>query len=90
MNVNSQLCIPLFYKGKSLDSNLRIDILVNDFVIVELKTVEKILPVHKAQLMTYLKLTNKTKGLLINFYTDSITNSLESIVTEDFSKLPKE
>jgi GxxExxY protein len=90
LNVNSQLSVPLFYKGKPLDTNLRIDILVNDLVIVELKTIEKILPVHKAQLMTYLRLTNKPKGLLINFYTDNIANSLESIVTEDFSKLPKD
>ncbi|MBI5404306.1 MAG: GxxExxY protein [Ignavibacteriae bacterium] len=87
---NSQVQIPLIYKNKSLECNLILDIIVEDLIIVELKAVETIIPVHKAQLLTYLKLTNKPKELLINFNCENITNSLVSLVTEDFSVLPKE
>lgn len=85
-----QYRIPLIYKGEDLDSELIIDILVNDCLVIELKSVEKTLPIHKAQLLTYLKLTEKPKGLLINFNTENITASLVPIVTEKFAGLPKE
>ncbi len=90
MNVISQLEIPLEYKGKKLRNNLRIDLLVNDLIIVEIKAVENILPIHKAQLLTYLKLLNKPKGLLINFNSENITSSMVPLVTEEFMKLLKE
>ena len=61
--------------------------MVNDAVIVELKTVEAILPIHEAQLLTYMKLLEKPQGLLINFYTTNITKSLKPLVNEYFSKL---
>ena len=57
----------LEYKGKRLDSGYRLDLVVEDQVVVELKSCESILPVHKAQLLTYLKITKKQVGLLINF-----------------------
>ena len=82
--------IPLVYKGEDLDSELIIDILAEDCLVIELKSVEKTLPIHKAQLLTYLKLTEKPKGLLINFNTENITASLIPIVTEKFAVLPKE
>lgn len=56
-------------------------------MVVELKTVEKLLPVHQAQLMTYMKLLEKPQGLLINFYTDNITKSMVPLVNEYFKKL---
>ncbi|KXK49798.1 MAG: GTP-binding signal recognition particle [Chlorobi bacterium OLB5] len=59
--VTNQMLVPIKYKGKTLNSNFILDILVEDTIIVELKTVEKILPVHKAQLHTYLKLTINQK-----------------------------
>ena len=90
MNVVSELEIPLEYKGKKLNNNLRIDVLVNDLIIVELKAVEAILPIHKAQLLTYLRLLNKPKGLLINFNCEKITSSMVPLVTEEFLKLLKE
>jgi GxxExxY protein len=65
--------LPVEYKGVKLDCGYRIDILVDDRVIVELKCVEKLVPVHDAQLITYLKLTGKTVGLLFNFYTHVLT-----------------
>ena len=90
ISVKSQLHIPIKYKNKTLNSNLILDILVEDTIIVELKTVESILPVHKAQLHTYLKLTNKPKGLLINFYSEVIKDQIISYVTSAFSILPKQ
>lgn len=89
LSVKSQLIVPIKYKNKTLNSNLIIDILAEDTIIVELKTVESILPVHKAQLHTYLKLTNKHKGLLLNFYTDNLKDQVVSYVTPEFSMLPK-
>lgn len=62
-----QVEIPLFYHNKPLNKTFKIDILVEDAVIVELKAVEQLLPVHEVQLVTYLKLANKKLGLLINF-----------------------
>ena len=63
----SQLDLPLTYKGVQLDVGYRIDLLVEDKVIVELKAVEKVLPIHEAQLLTYLRLLRKPVGLLSNF-----------------------
>jgi GxxExxY protein len=63
-----QLELPVSYKGCQLESGYRIDLLVEDSVVVELKAVESILPVHKAQLLTYLRLSGKSKGLLLNFH----------------------
>lgn len=87
--VKSQLAVPVIYKEISFDCDLRLDILVNDLIIIELKAVESILPIFQAQLMTYLRLLHKPKGLLINFNSENISESLLSMVTRDFSKLPK-
>lgn len=62
-----QYAIPVIYKGKQLNSLYRCDLLVQNTVIVELKTVEKIAEIHKAQLLTYLKVTGLRYGLLLNF-----------------------
>ncbi len=68
MAYERQRGVPLEYKGRRLGIDLRIDLLVGDRVVVELKAVEKILPIHAAQVVTYLRLTNKPYGLLINFH----------------------
>ncbi len=65
--IKRQYEIPVLYKGKQLEQNYRIDLLVNNQVIVELKSIKKIEPIHDAQLLTYLKLANKKYGLLLNF-----------------------
>jgi len=88
--VKSQVPIDINYKGKKLDSTLRLDLLVNDFVIVESKAVEQMISLYTAQLLTYLRLTQKPKGLLINFNCENITRQLVPLVTDEFSKLPKE
>lgn len=87
-SVVQQVAVPVVYEGIMIDTELRLDLLVNDIVVVELKTVEKLLPVHEAQLLTYMKLLKKPQGLLINFYTDNITKSLKPFVNEFFSELP--
>lgn len=90
-NVKSQVAIPIIYKGKDLGSTLKLDILVDDLIILELKAIETILPVFKAQLLSYLKLTGMPKGLLINFNCENITkDGLVSIVTDKFAKLQLE
>ncbi|MCK5170289.1 MAG: GxxExxY protein [Bacteroidales bacterium] len=90
LSVKSQVQVPIYYKDTLLENDLKLDILVNDLIIIELKAVEIMIPVFKAQLLSYLKLTGKPKGLLINFHTENITNQLVPLVTEEFAKLPKE
>ena len=65
--VKSQVILPVVFRGVQLDKDFVLDLLVEDEVILELKSVEVILPVHEAQLVTYLKLSGKKLGLLINF-----------------------
>ena len=62
-----QVPLPVEYKGVSLDCAYRLDLIVQDEIILELKCIERVLPVHEAQLLTYLKLTGKRVGLIINF-----------------------
>lgn len=88
--VTQQVNVPVAYKDISIDTELKLDLLVNDSIIVELKAVESILPVHEAQLLTYMRLMKKPQGLLINFYTDKISKSMKPFVNEYFSELPDE
>lgn len=67
INFVSQLIVPINYKGLLIAADYRLDLLIEDFVVVELKAMEGILPVHEAQLLTYMKLLQKPKGVLINF-----------------------
>jgi GxxExxY protein len=75
-----QVPVPIVYKGLRLQSALKLDLLVEDAVIVELKTTEDLLPIHKAQLLTYLKASNKRVGLLINFNVPILKNGLKRMV----------
>lgn len=67
LRVQRQVMLPVKFKGETLDKAFVIDMVVNDLIVLELKSVEEILPVHEAQLVTYLKLSGKKIGLLINF-----------------------
>ena len=68
VGVRGEVPLPVFYKGQKIrDEGFRIDLLVEELIIVELKSVEVVQPVHKKQLLTYLRLANKELGLLINF-----------------------
>ena len=76
----SQKSIPIQYKGYTRDEPLRFDVLVEDCVLVEAKAVEKILPIHKAQLLSYLKLLNIPIGLLINFHERKVTDGVSRLI----------
>ena len=89
LTVKAQSSVPIIYKGTNLSENLKLDILVNDLIIVEEKAVEQMIPLYKAQLLSYLKLAQKPNGLLINFHSENIKKQLVSLVTEEFSKLPE-
>ena len=67
VNFERQVPLPVQYKGLKLDCGYRLDVVVENAVVLELKSVEKVLPVHEAQLLTYLKLSGKRVGLIINF-----------------------
>ena len=87
--VENQVNVPLIYKGNKLDSDLRLDLIVENTVIVELKTVEKILPIHEAQIMTYLRLLDLPKGIIINFTSTNIMKfGQKTFVTKKFGNLP--
>ena len=76
INVKSQVKLPIVYKGKTLNKNFYIDLLIENELIIELKAVEIILPVHEVQLVTYLKLADKRLGLLINFNVTLLKNGI--------------
>ena len=76
MTVAHQVHLPFEYEEVFLDVGYRIDLLVEDKVIVEVKSVEHLLPVHHKQLLTYLKLSKKKLGILVNFNTDDISKSI--------------
>lgn len=87
-NVKQQMVAPIVYDGLFFEAELKLDILVNNLVCVELKTVEELKPVHKAQLLTYMKVLEKPQGLLINFFTDNVTKSSIPMVNEFFNTYP--
>ena len=78
--VLTQVGLPVIYDGVKLDVGYRLDMLVEDSVIVELKAVETILPIHEAQLLSYLKLSGLKVGLLINFHVPILTQGVKRMV----------
>ena len=78
--VRSQVELPVIYEEEKLELGFRLDLLVDELVIVEVKSVEALAPVHYKQLLTYLRLTGLKLGLLINFNTDEIEKSIVRIV----------
>lgn len=80
LKVEQQKPIPVVYRGVSLECGYRLDLLVEEQVIVELKSVEKLLPIHKAQLMSYLKLSGCSVGLLINFNVEILKEGIQRVV----------
>ncbi|KRD11451.1 GxxExxY protein [Flavobacterium sp. Root901] len=86
-DVKQQLSVKIEYYDLEFESDLRVDLLVNDCVVVELKAIENLLPIHEAQLLTYMKLLQRPQGLLINFNTTNITKSMKSLVNDYFARL---
>ena len=79
LEVECQKHIPVVYRGKEIECDYRLDLLVEDKVIIELKAVENLQPMHKMQLSTYLKITSKRLGILVNFNTSDIMHSIVRI-----------
>src|SRR5688572_921280 len=84
-----QVAVPIIYKGKTLGTPLKLDLIVNDLIIIENKAVEALHPIHTAILLSYLTLAAKPKGLLFNFCSLNIKDTMVSLVTPEFAKLPK-
>jgi GxxExxY protein len=80
LSVISQVPIEMNYKGVNLGEGLRLDLLVENSLIVELKSVEELKPIHYKQLLTYLKLTNKHIGLLINFNVNDFRDGIKRVI----------
>jgi len=86
--VAAQVPLPLVYESVKLDLGYRIDLLVEDTVLVELKAIEEIAPVHKAQLLSYLRLSKKSLGLLINFNVTHLKEGIHRVLNGDDWRRP--
>lgn len=79
ISFESERYVPIEYKGRRIRGSLKLDLLVEDSIVVELKAVESLHPIHKAQVITYLKLTGRPAGLLMNFNTTSLKFGLKRV-----------
>ncbi len=82
LKLEEQKPLPIVYKDVKLDCGYRLDLIVEDEIIVEIKAIEQLLPIHEAQLLSYLRLAKKRVGLLINFHVPVLKNGLKRIVNE--------
>jgi len=82
LQIEEQEALPVTYKEVKLDCGYRLDVVVESEIIVEIKAVEKLLPIHEAQLLSYLRLAHKRVGLLINFHVPVLKSGLKRIVNE--------
>jgi GxxExxY protein len=80
INIQQQIALPIRYRDTVVEAGLRLDLLADDKVIVEIKAIEKLLPVHEAQLLTYLKLAKKDLGILVNFNVPLIKDGIRRFV----------
>ncbi len=80
MRVERQKSLPVWYDGVQIDCGYRLDLIVEDRVIVELKCVEKVLPIHEAQILSYLKLAGCEVGLLLNFHVEHMRDGIKRFV----------
>ena len=90
ISFQSELLVPVSYKGLEIDTELRCDLFVENILVVELKAIESILPIHEAQILTYMKLLTVPKGLMINFNTVNIfREGQKTYVNELYRSLPE-
>lgn len=80
LKVSRQLSVPVIYEGIQFEHGYQLDLLVEDKVIVEIKSIEQVIGIHKKQLLTYLKLADKRLGLLINFNVELVKNGIARVV----------
>lgn len=86
--VQQQISVPIVFNGLVIDADLRLDLLVNNLIVVDLKASENLHPVYEAQLLSCMRLLEKPQGLLINFFTDNISKSVKPMVNDIFQNLP--
>lgn len=82
LHVERQVAVPLLYKGMALDTAFRADLIVESSVLVELKAIETILPVHRAQVLSYIRETGHRIGLLINFHVPKLTEGVHRLIND--------
>ncbi len=88
-NVKNQIAVPIQFKGYNIDAELRLDVLVEDLIVVELKAVEKMNTLYEAQILSYMKLLQVPKGILINFCcTNIFKEGQKTFVNEIYANLP--
>jgi GxxExxY protein len=88
IDFKSEVNLPIYYKGAEINASLRCDFIIEDVLVVELKAVETVLPIHKAQLLTYMKLLRKPMGLMLNFNCTHIySEGQKTYVNEYFEEL---
>lgn len=91
INFLTEMRVPLVYKGKSLETELRCDLFVENCIVIELKALKELTPMFEAQLLTYMKLLSAPKGILINFHSSNIFHEgQQTFVNDLFSRLPQE
>ncbi len=91
ISFQSELIIPIKYKGFELEADLRCDLLIENSLVVELKAVDTVIPVYEAQILSYMKLLNVPKGILMNFNCGNLyKEGLRTYVNELFKALPQE
>ena len=88
LSIARQPTLPVTYKGNRVELGYKPDLIISNELIVELKTVPQLLPIHTAQLLTYLRLANIERGLLINFHATSLKNGIKRLVLSRDSALP--
>ncbi len=90
ISFQSEMPVPVFYKGLEVETRLRCDLYVENMLVVELKAVDQVLPIHQAMLLTYMKLLHAPEGLMINFnVTHLFSEGQQTFVNEIFRTLPE-
>lgn len=87
INFVSELSIPVFYKGEAIDTDLKCDLFIENAIVLELKAVDRMLPLYEAQLLTYMKLLEVPKGVLINFNVSNIFHDGQKTLVNNYFRL---
>lgn len=91
LKVKSQIHVPINYKGLQVDADLKLDLIVEDLIVIEIKAIEQLSGIHTAQLLSYMRLLEKPKGVLINFCcTNIVKEGQKTFVNEHYALLPNE
>lgn len=85
MEILREVSLPVSYKGLEIRDAYRIDLVVNNTIILELKAVQEVLPIHKAQLLTYIRLAQKPLGLLLNFHAPLLRDGISRLINKSLS-----